>query len=76
MVKEAYFHGKRGLFSWRKRPIFMAKEAYFQSKRPSTGMTNSAVCVNVERDLYSWQKRPIFMAKEAYFHGKRGLFSW
>ena len=28
IAKEAYSHGKRGLFTWQKRPIHMAKEAY------------------------------------------------
>ena len=27
MTKETYLHGKRDLFTWQKRPIYMAKEA-------------------------------------------------
>ena len=33
MAKEAYSHGKRGLFTWQKGPIHMAKEAYLHGKR-------------------------------------------
>jgi hypothetical protein len=28
MAKEAYTYGKRDLFTWQKRPMHMAKEAY------------------------------------------------
>ena len=52
-----YSHGKRGRFTWQKRPIHMAKEADSHGKR----------------GLFTWQKRPIHMAKEAYAYGKRSL---
>ena len=57
MAKEADSHGKRGRFTWQKRPIHMAKEADSHGKR----------------GLFTWQKRPIHMAKEAYAYGKRSL---
>ena len=40
---------KRGLFTWQKRPICMANEAYSHGKR----------------GLFIWQTMPIYMAKEA-----------
>ena len=43
MAKEAYLYGKRGLFIWQKRPVYMAKEAYLYGKR----------------GLFTWQNRPI-----------------
>ena len=32
MAKEAYLYGKRGLFIWQKRPVYMAEEAYSYGK--------------------------------------------
>jgi hypothetical protein len=52
MAKETYSYGKRDLFIWQKRPMYMAKETYVYGKR----------------DLFIWQKRPIYMEKEAYAH--------
>ena len=60
MAKETYSYGKRDLFIWQKRPIYMAKETYSYDKR----------------DLFIWQKRPIHMAKETYSYDKRDLFIW
>jgi len=62
--KETYSYGKRDLFIWQKRPIYMAKETYDETY--SYG----------KRDLFIWQQRPIHMAKETYSYGKRDLFIW
>ena len=55
---------RTGLFTWQKRPIYLAKETY---------------CIS-NRGLFTWQKRPIYLAqgacslaKEAYWISKRGL---
>ena len=42
MAKETHLYGKRDLFIWQKRPIYMEKETYLYGKR----------------DLFIWQKRP------------------
>ena len=47
--KEAYLYGKRCLFIWQTRPIYMAKEAYLYGKR----------------GLFIWQKRPLVMTQHS-----------
>ena len=64
--KVAYLYGKRDLFTWQKRPFYMAKDAFLHGKRD---------LLHGKRDLFTWQKRPIYMAKETYLHGKRGPFT-
>jgi len=59
MAKEVGLYGKRGLFIWQKRSVYMAQEA----------------CLHGKRGRFIWQKRPVYMAKEVGLHGKRGLFA-
>jgi hypothetical protein len=49
---------KRGLSAWQKRPIYMAKKAFRDSKRDLTTYLYS------KRDLSTRQKRPIYTAKK------------
>ena len=48
MAKEAYLYGKRGLFIWQKRPVYMAKEAYLYAFRAPRAYSASQryECVN------------------------------
>ena len=57
---------KRGLFTWQKRPIYMAKEACLRS--------GSSRSWRVRKCVPKCQKRPVYVAKEACLHGTRGLF--
>jgi len=59
MAKETCIYGKRDMYTWQKRRVYMAKET----------------CIYSKRDVYIWQKRHVYMAKETFIYGKRRTLS-
>ena len=72
-----------GMRRCQKRPVHVAKEAYYISEK-ETCLSGERTLIFLEkestdiwkRDLPTWQKRSAYLAKETCLHGKRDLPTW
>ena len=60
---KAYLYGKRDLFIWQKRPVYMAKATHRMARESECCMW---AYLYGKRDLRIWQKRPTYMGKETH----------